>query len=49
MEEPPSTVEGKQTFYRVMAGSFLVKENANKQVENLRKAGFDATILEFHK
>jgi len=42
---PPSG----QTLYRVMAGSFKERENAEKQVEKLKSAGFDATIMIFNK
>ncbi|EHN13451.1 N-acetylmuramoyl-L-alanine amidase [Clostridium sporogenes] len=38
-----------QTLYRVMAGSYAVRDNAEKQVEKLKKAGFDATIMVFNK
>lgn len=36
-----------QTFYRVMAGSFSQRDNAYRQVERLKAAGFDATIMIF--
>lgn len=39
----------KQTFYRVMAGSFSQRDNAQTQVERLKAAGFDATIMIFSK
>lgn len=38
-----------QTLYRVMAGSYEIRENAQNQVENLKAAGFDATIMIFNK
>lgn len=38
-----------QTLYRVMAGSYSVRENAEKQVQKLKAAGFDATIMIFNK
>jgi len=38
----PST---PNTLYRVMAGSYANRDNAEKQVERLKKAGFDATIM----
>lgn len=41
---PPPTSD---TFYRVMAGSFKERKNANAQVDRLKKAGFDATIMIF--
>jgi N-acetylmuramoyl-L-alanine amidase len=36
-------------FYRVMAGSFSNKSNAEKQVRLLKKAGFDSVIMEYEK
>ncbi len=45
--EPQSTVD--QTLYRVMAGSYSVRENAENQVQKLKNAGFDATIMLFNK
>ncbi len=41
---PPATSD---TFYRVMAGSFKERRNANAQVDRLKKAGFDASIMIF--
>lgn len=38
-----------QTLYRVMAGSFKERENAQRQVEKLKQAGFDATIMIYNK
>lgn len=38
-----------QILYRVMAGSYAVRDNAEKQVKKLKKAGFDATIMIFNK
>lgn len=35
----------EQIFYRVMAGSFAEKENAENQVKRLKNSGFDATIM----
>jgi N-acetylmuramoyl-L-alanine amidase len=35
------------TFYRVMAGSFKDKSNAEKQVQKLKSYGFDAVIMPF--
>ena len=43
----PPKEQTSQTLYRVMAGSYAVRENAEKQVERLKKAGFDATIMIF--
>jgi N-acetylmuramoyl-L-alanine amidase len=34
-------------IYRVMVGSFSKKENAEQQVERLKKAGFDAVIIPY--
>lgn len=45
---PQQTVAG-QTLYRVMAGSYSVRENAENQVQKLKAAGFDATIMIFNK
>lgn len=42
-------VASEQTLYRVMAGSYAVRENAEKQVQKLKKAGFDACIMIFNK
>ena len=42
-----SNFNNDKTLYRVMAGSFSVKENADKQVQKLKEAGFDATIMIF--
>jgi N-acetylmuramoyl-L-alanine amidase len=36
--------ENNNSFYRVVAGSYSVKENAEAQVEKLKKAGFDSFI-----
>ncbi|NLK94756.1 MAG: N-acetylmuramoyl-L-alanine amidase, partial [Clostridiales bacterium] len=46
-EESVSNSSNDKTLYRVMAGSFSVKENADKQVQKLKEAGFDATIMIF--
>ncbi|WP_297418892.1 N-acetylmuramoyl-L-alanine amidase [Clostridium sp.] len=37
--------ETEETLYRVMVGSYSVRENAENQVEKLMEAGFDATIM----
>ncbi|MFV0503762.1 MAG: N-acetylmuramoyl-L-alanine amidase [Lachnospirales bacterium] len=49
--EPSEPIQSanKQTLYRVMAGSYAVRENAEKQVQRLKTAGFDATIMIFNK
>ena len=38
-----------QTLYRVMVGSYEARENAEKQVQKLKSAGFDACIMIFNK
>ncbi|WP_373181198.1 N-acetylmuramoyl-L-alanine amidase [Clostridium butyricum] len=38
-----------QTLYRVMAGSYGVRQNAEQQVQKLKSAGFDACIMIFNK
>jgi N-acetylmuramoyl-L-alanine amidase len=45
----PTQSENGQTLYRVMAGSYSVRENAENQVQKLKAAGFDATIMIFNK
>ena len=45
----PTQAESGQTLYRVMAGSYKVRENAENQVQRLKTAGFDATIMIFNK
>ena len=45
----PVPVANVQTLYRVMVGSNAIRENAVKQVEKLKAAGFDATIMIFNK
>ncbi len=47
-ELPPTpNQQSGQVLYRVMAGSFAARENAEKQKEKLKAAGFDATIMIF--
>lgn len=48
-EEYVSNSGDGKTLYIVMAGSFSVRENADKQVQKLKAAGFDATIIIFNK
>lgn len=36
-----------ETYYRVMAGSFKDRKNAEVQIEKLKRAGFDAGIMIF--
>ncbi|KGM99592.1 N-acetylmuramoyl-L-alanine amidase [Clostridium botulinum] len=44
-----STSSSRETLYRVMAGSYAVRDNAEKQVQKLKNAGFDAAIMIFNK
>ncbi|WP_373898816.1 N-acetylmuramoyl-L-alanine amidase [Haloimpatiens sp. FM7315] len=44
----PTQAESGQTLYRVMAGSYSVRENAEKQVKKLKSSGFDACIMIFN-
>ncbi len=50
---PPPTSktapDSGQTLYRVMAGSYAIRDNAQKQVARLKAAGFDATIMIYEK
>ena len=46
-EPPAPNQQTSQVLYRVMAGSYAVRENAEKQKEKLKAAGFDATIMIF--
>lgn len=41
----PAPSDSKETYYRVMAGSYKERSNAEAQIEKLKKAGFDATIM----
>lgn len=40
---------GTKTLYRVMAGSYSDRENAENQVQKLKNAGIDAAIMIFNK
>lgn len=42
-------VTSGQTLYRVMVGSYSIRDNAEKQVKKLKVAGFDACIMIFNK
>lgn len=42
-----SEPNNSKIFYRVMAGSYLDKDNAKRQVEALKKVGFDAVIMPY--
>ena len=48
-EESVSNSSDGKTLYRVMAGSFSIRENADKQVQKLKAAGVDATVMIFNK
>ncbi|MBM4762695.1 N-acetylmuramoyl-L-alanine amidase [Bacillus sp. B15-48] len=39
----------KNTFYRVITGSFSDRSNANRRVDELKKAGFDSFIDVYYK
>ena len=39
----------KEVFYRVIAGSYSNKENAQKQIENLKKKGIDNAFIDVYK
>ena len=43
----PPNQQSSQVLYRVMIGSYAVRENAEKQIQKLKAAGFDATIMIF--
>src|SRR5690625_237831 len=45
----PSTKVDKNTFYRVVAGSYNDRNNADAQVAKLKKAGFDSFIDVYKK
>lgn len=45
----PAQSTNGETLYRVMAGSYSVRENAEKQVQKLKAVGFDACIMIFNK
>ncbi len=45
VEYRQATEEPAKVYYRVMAGSFSKRKNAENQIKNLNKAGFDATIM----
>ena len=48
-EESVSNSSDDKTLYRVMAGSFSNRGNADMQLQKLKAAGFDATIMMFNK
>lgn len=41
------TTNNSKIIYRVMVGSYSKRENAEKQVERLKKAGFDAVVMPY--
>jgi N-acetylmuramoyl-L-alanine amidase len=41
----PNTASNENIFYRVVVGSYADKDNAEKRVEELKKAGFDSFIV----
>lgn len=45
----PTNTNSKEIYYRVMAGSFKERENAEAQIEKLKRAGFESTIMIFNK
>lgn len=45
----PQNSSDNKTFYRVVTGSYSVKENALKQCEKLKKVGFDSFITTYKK
>lgn len=45
----PTQAESDQTLYRVMVGSYSIRKNAEDQMQKLKSAGFDATIMIFNK
>jgi N-acetylmuramoyl-L-alanine amidase len=47
--EEKRTEASKNIFYRVIAGSFTDKENAERQVAVLKTKGVTATVLKFEK
>lgn len=50
LEASTETEEGNgEMLYRVMAGSYGIRKNAENQVQKLMEAGFDATIMIFNK
>lgn len=48
-EESATEKTDGQVLYRVMAGSYAFRENAEKQVQNLKALGFDAIIMVFNR
>jgi N-acetylmuramoyl-L-alanine amidase len=48
-KDPKDTQIDDKILYRVMAGSYSIKENAENQVRDLKNAGFDSVIMIFNK
>ena len=48
VSKPEITNPTDNTLFRVMAGSYKSRDNAEKQVDKLKSAGFDATIMIFN-
>ena len=48
-EESVSNFSDDKTLYRVMAGSFSNRENAEEQVKKLKAAGFHVTIVRINE
>ncbi|WP_039652132.1 N-acetylmuramoyl-L-alanine amidase [Clostridium tyrobutyricum] len=44
---PPKQISTEKAVYRVMAGSFSSRQNAEVQLKKLKTAGFDAVIMVF--
>ncbi|MBT2682668.1 N-acetylmuramoyl-L-alanine amidase [Bacillus sp. ISL-37] len=45
----PAPAPKKDVFYRVVTGSFNDKENAERRVAELKKAGFDSFLMAYKK
>lgn len=48
-EKKSNTTTNKKKLYKVQTGAFAVRENALRQVEQLKKAGFNPIIVEVEK
>lgn len=48
-EESVSNFSDDKTLYRVMAGSFSNRKNAEEQVKKLKRAGFGVTIMRINE
>ncbi|OLS02255.1 N-acetylmuramoyl-L-alanine amidase [Tissierella creatinophila] len=47
--KPTASSNSKETFYRVMAGSYKERSNAEAQMEKLKRAGFESTIMIYNR